>query len=297
MNPARDAEHEPGVARRADRRRRGDVVFPRLVGRRLLDAIDMGGFRHLRGQCGAGRGGQSIAKTRMILSGYFTRYVFTSGSIQSNTALAQQAQLDLDAAIVALSSFGAGITIPFGDLDLYQSTNGGSITPGTYTVSAAAVNLSGTLILDGGNNPNAVWVFQLPSTLITSSTSNVVVQNIGTGANVGVYWNVHSAATLNGPTFAGNVLASDLISSDGDLTIGCGRLLSATKQVTLIQDHISITGCLSGGFDQGVDIGSGGTGGSNGQVVPEPATFALFGFGLAAVAASRRRRTPRGGRA
>lgn len=217
-------------------------------------------------------------------------YIFTSGSMQSNTALAQQAQLDLDLAIVALSGFGVGTPIPFGDLDLYQSAHGGSITPGTYTVSAAAVNLSGTLILDGGNNPNAVWVFQLPGTLITSSTSNVFVQNIGTGTNVGVYWNVHSAATLNGPTFAGNVLAHDLISSDGDLTIGCGRLLSATSQVTLIQDHISITGCTSGGFSQGTPIGSGGTGGSNGQVVPEPATLALFGFGLAAVAAVRRRR-------
>ena len=56
----------------------------------------------------------------------------------------------------------------------------------------------------------------------------------------------------------------DLISSDGNLTINCGRLLSSEAQVTLIQDNIS-TGCAgtglgSGGFDQGVDIGSGGIG-------------------------------------
>lgn len=217
-------------------------------------------------------------------------YVFTSGSIQSNTALAQQAQLDLDAAIVALSSFGDGITITGGNLDAYQLLHGLSIAPGVYTVPAAILNLSGALVLDGGGFNNAVWIFQSPSTLITSSISTVQVQNVGDGANVGVYWNVHSAATLDGPTFAGNVLAHDLISSDGDLTIGCGRLLSATSQVTLIQDHISITGCTSGGFSQGTPIGSGGTGGSNGQVVPEPATLALFGFGLAAVAAVRRRR-------
>lgn len=217
-------------------------------------------------------------------------YIFTTGSRQANTALAQQAQLDLDAAILALSSAGEGVTIADGNLDAYQFNNGESIAPGTYTVSGAEVNLSGSLVLDGRGHNNAVWIFQMPSTLITSTTSNVRVQNVGDGANVGVYWNVHSSATLNGPTFEGNVLALGMISSDGDLTIGCGRLLSATSQVTLIHDRISITGCASGGLGEGVPIGSGGTGGSDGQVVPEPATLALFGFGLAAVAASRRRR-------
>lgn len=213
-------------------------------------------------------------------------YIFTSGSLQANTAIAQQAQLDLDASIVALSAFGVGTVITGGDLDAWQSSHGGYILPGTYTVSAATTNLTGSLILDGGGNNNAVWVFQFPSTLTTSTTSNVFVQNVGDGANVGLYWNVHSAATLNGPTFAGNVLAHDLISSDGNLTVSCGRLLSATAQVTLIQDSVSITGCSgnSGGFDQGVNIGSGG------QDIPEPGTLALFGLGLATFGLARRRR-------
>jgi hypothetical protein len=221
-------------------------------------------------------------------------YVFSSGSLQSNTATAQQAQLDLDAAILTLSSFGVGITITGGNLDAWQALNGGFIAPGVYTLGAAPVNLSGNLVLDGGGDSHAMWVFQLPSTLITSTTSNVTVTNVGDGANVGLYWNVHSAATLNGPTFAGNVLANDLISSDGNLTVSCGRLLSATKQVTLIQDSVSITGCAnaSGGFDQGVNIGSGGTGGSGGGVVssvPEPSTIALLGLGLLGLTAFRRK--------
>jgi hypothetical protein len=199
-------------------------------------------------------------------------YTFTAGSLQANTVLAQNAQLNLTSAILAVNSSGPGITIPGGNLDTYEALHGGSIAPGTYTVPAATTNLTGALILNGGGSDTAVWKFLFPSSLITSTTSTVTVQNVGDGAHVGVYWDVGSQATLNGPTFEGNVLAGTLIAVGSGVTIDCGRLASSTAQVTLIADKIS-TGCASNGFDQG---GGGTTGGGGGTGVPEPATLGLM---------------------
>jgi hypothetical protein len=110
-------------------------------------------------------------------------YVFTSGSPQSNTPLAQDAQIELDAAILALNSLGVPLLLGSGDL-----TTLGSIAPGNYTVPNAAINISGALTLDGGGDFNAFWVFDFPSTtLTTSTTSTVNVINVGSAAGVGLF--------------------------------------------------------------------------------------------------------------
>src|SRR5665213_3411207 len=58
-----------------------------------------------------------------------------------------------------------------GDLGLSPGT---AITPGVYN-SGSSLQLNGTLTLDGGGDPNAVFIFQAGSTLTTASASSVVL--------------------------------------------------------------------------------------------------------------------------
>ena len=87
----------------------------------------------------------------------------TGGSVYAGGALAQSAQGQLTTARNNLASLGSGTTLTNADLTL-----AGTLAPGVYTVPAGTTNLSGSLTLDGGGDANAAWVFQMPSTLITS---------------------------------------------------------------------------------------------------------------------------------
>jgi hypothetical protein len=204
-------------------------------------------------------------------------YNFTSGSLAAGVVGAPAAQTQLDTAIIALTTGTPGGT------DIGPNLNG-NFGQGVYNVGAGL--LTGALILDGGGSNTAVWDFRFSSSLTTEQGSSVTVQNVGDGAGVGIYWAVANLATLDGDTFAGNVLAST-ITSNGNLTMGCGRLLAATANVALngVGSNIS-TGCAGTGF------GSGGFDQAGSQVgqVPEPETYALMlaGLGLLGFAARRR---------
>ena len=119
---------------------------------------------------------------------------------------------------------------------------GQTLVGGVYT-SASSVGLTGTLILDGANNPDSVWIFQAGSTLTTASSSVVSLINGAQACNV--FWQVGSSATLGtGSNFVGHVFAQTAITDDGGSTIN-GQLLARDAAVTLNNTTIINDACAA----------------------------------------------------
>ena len=246
------------------------LLLPVLVFSAFADSVQLGtagSYAVLAGSTVTNTGSSVITGNLGVWPGTavtgFPPGMVSGGTIHAGDAAAQLAQSALTTAFNSAMGLAPTATLTGQDL------GGMVLTPGVYFFASSA-QLTGTLTLNTLGNPNALFVFQIGSTLTTASDSSVIFSNSLTDKNV--FWQVGSSATLGTTTvFQGNILALTSITLNNGATIGCGSALARNGAVTL---------------DNNV-IGGGCTGTST---VPEPGTMGLLGTGLVILAGAVRRR-------
>jgi len=100
------------------------------------------------------------------------------------------------------------------------------------------VGITGTVTLNGNGNPNAVFIFQIGSTL-TTAAGNSMVNLIGGAVASNVFWQVGSSATLGTNTsFSGTIMAQASITANTGAALN-GRALARTGAATLANNAVT----------------------------------------------------------
>ena len=144
--------------------------------------------------------------------------------------VAAQAQLDLSIAY----DYAAGLT---GAALLPGDMSGLTLTPGLYKTSTTVMLSGGNVTLDAQGNANAVFIFQIGSTLTTITNTQVVLAGGAQAKNIS--WQVGSSATLGtNSIFKGNILALTSITITTGVNLE-GRALAQNGAVTLDSNMIT----------------------------------------------------------
>jgi hypothetical protein len=158
-------------------------------------------------------------------------------------ALATQARLDANTAYLFLAAMpSTGV--------LAGNLAGTTINPGVYTNASSVKIEGGDLTLDALGDANAVFVFQIGSTLTVGGPGAAFPQSIilaGGAQAKNVFWQVGAAATINaggGGTMAGTIISSAGVtfSTAGNVTLVTlnGRALSLGASVTMVNTVINV---------------------------------------------------------
>jgi hypothetical protein len=155
-----------------------------------------------------------------------------NGTIHSADTAAVQAKLDLTSAY----NDAAGRTL--GAVTVAGNLGGQTLIPGLYKSTSSLEISSGDLTLDAQGDANAVFIFQIASTLTTTSDRKIFLTGNAKAANV--FWQVGTSATLGTiSVFKGTIMADQSVT----LTTGAsleGRALARIGAVTLDASTVTI---------------------------------------------------------
>ncbi len=156
----------------------------------------------------------------------------------------------LQARADALTAYNALVAMPAG-ANPGANLAGITLAPGVYTSPSGSLMMQGgDLTLDAQGDANAVWVFQMASTLTVGGPGAAAPQSVilaGGAQAKNVFWQVGTAATINaggGGTMVGTILAQDGVSfsTDGNVAVVTlnGRALSLGASVTMVNTVINV---------------------------------------------------------
>ena len=196
----------------------------------LATAAISGSGNHINGDVGLAPGSaQGIAPSEI------------NGTIHVNDPAVNAAQASL------LAAYNEAVNRSVNAQTLPGNLGGLTKTPGLY-VNSSSTGISGTganaiLTLDAQGDANAVFVFKMASTLITTSGTSIVLAGGAQAKNI--YWQVGSSATLGTTSiFKGNILAFVTITVnsgskvDGRLFAGSGG--DAAGAVTVQSSTVTV---------------------------------------------------------
>jgi hypothetical protein len=143
---------------------------------------------------------------------------------------AAQAQLDLTTAYIYSAGLSGGAVLP-GDM------SGLTFAPGLYTTASTVMLSAGNVTLDAQGDANAVFIFQVGSTLTTIGSTQVILAGGAQAKNV--FWEVASSATLGtNSIFQGTIISLQSVTLDTGATL-IGRALARNAAVTLDSNTVT----------------------------------------------------------
>ena len=148
----------------------------------------------------------------------------------NNDASAIAAQSSTTALYTTLAGMGPGTT-------LVAELGGTTLTPGIYSFTSTANIAAGTTLTLNGSG---TYIFKVGSAITANVGSSVVLTGGASACNV--FWQVTSAATLNGDSFAGTVVAQAAVTLGvgADLT---GRALTTALGAVTLSGSNTVGGC------------------------------------------------------
>ena len=152
------------------------------------------------------------------------------GQTLMNKPATAQAALDLNILNTTLSTSTCDTTINS------MLGNNQFLTPKVYCLGNNAL-LDGNLILDGGGNPNAKFIFKVNGDFFTNKYANVILLN---GASLdNIYWRITGNFQLgDSSSFMGNIVSTGNISFLQGASI-FGRVLSLGDTISLNNNFVT----------------------------------------------------------